>query len=562
MTQMTKIPPDTSNEAAGSEAQNSSSSAPNIETAAKDPSAPAPPKEKKQQEIARFTRNKPRKKKIIIGAAVLVAAALAVKTFAMPKDTSVPVSVSPLAAGELVNMVNVTGTVESANVSRIYSSQTGKVQEILVKVGDRVEKGDVLARLDTSDIELSIAKQKASMSESSQIDAIDLAAAEKEYNDMVADLQNGMYAPLVAAEQAIANTSQVLADARRKYNDNWEEIDYAEEQVTDLEKKLTLARRDKEDAAKECKKSAGHGLNHTDECLEAQKRYDEAFQEWKQSYNEFSTDISDYSKAVQDARLAYENALQDRDVAALAAERKLQTLRETIEKGQISAQSQADQLTLKSLINDLNESTLTAPISGTVTALYAKEGMPGNGLMAVIEDTDNLIVKTTVREYDIANVKEGMPAIIKSDSTKEQEFDARVERISPAAAKDADGTTKSDGNVEFETEVALLSKDSGLRVGMNVRLNIIIEKKENVFSVPFDAVITDPEGQNIVYAARFGEDGRGTAEPVPVTTGMETDFYIEVESESLQEGDQIITNPLGLTAGAEIKLMPQGMMMG
>ena len=139
-------------------------------------------------------------------------------------------------------------------------------------------------------------------------------------------------------------------------------------------------------------KVRGHGLNHTDECLEAQKRYDEAFQEWKQSYNEFSTDISDYSKAVQDARLAYENALQDRDVAALAAERKLQTLRETIEKGQISAQSQADQLTLKSLINDLNESTLTAPISGTVTALYAKEGMPGNGLMAVIEDTDNLIV--------------------------------------------------------------------------------------------------------------------------------------------------------------------------
>lgn len=517
------------------------------------------PENQKQKEIDRFTKKKSKKKKLLVGAAVVVAAAFAMKTFAMPKDTSIPVSTAPLVRGELVNMVNVTGTVESANVSRIYSNQSGKVQEVLVKVGDRVEKGDVLARLDTADLQLAIAKQRATMSEASQINAIDAAAAEKEYNDMVADLQNGMYGPLVSAEQAIANTSQVLADARRRYTDNWEEIDYAEEQVTDMEKKLTLARRDKEDAAKDCKKSAGHGLNHTDECLEAQTRYDQAFQEWKQSYNEFSTEISDYSKAVQDARLAYENALQDRDVAAIAAERRLQTLRETIEKGQISAQREADQLTLQSLLRDLNECTLTAPISGTVTAVYAKEGMPGSGLMAVIEDTDNLVVRTTVREYDVANVKEGLPAVIKSDSTRDQEFEGRVERISPAAVKGEDGSTKSGSSVEFETEVALLSKDSGLRVGMNVRLNIILEKKENVFAVPFDAVVTDPEGQDVVYVARLGEDGRGTAEAVPVTTGMETDFYIEIESDSLREGDQIIITPLGLVSGAEIQSMPQGM---
>lgn len=193
------------------------------------------------------------------------------------------------------------------------------------------------------------------------------------------------------------------------------------------------------------------------------------------------------------------------------------------------------------------------PIAGTVTAVYAKEGGQGSGLLFVIENTDDLVVKTKVKEFDIGSVKEGMSAVIKSDATGDEEFEGRIERISPAANKNAAGEVQSSGSVEFDTDVALLSKDSGLRVGMNVRLNIILDRKENVFAVPFEAVITDPEGKEIVYAARPNAEGKLIATAVPVTSGMETDFYLEVSGEGLQEGDLIISDAASITDGMEVQ---------
>ena len=79
--------------------------------------------------------------------------------------------------------------------------------------------------------------------------------------------------------------------------------------------------------------------------------------------------------------------------------------------------------------------------SGTVTAVYASVGASGSGLLFVIEDTQALIVKTTVKGYDIGSVKVGMPAAIKSDATGEREIMGTVLSIAPAANKDRTGMT-------------------------------------------------------------------------------------------------------------------------
>ena len=92
---------------------------------------------------------------------------------------------------------------------------------------------------------------------------------------------------------------------------------------------------------------------------------------------------------------------------------------------------------------------------------------------------------------------------------------------------------------------------------MNVRLNIILEKKDDVLSVPFDAVSTDENGNSIVYVARADEKGNYIAESVTVETGMETDFAIEVSSDALTEGDLIITDISSITQGAAIRLSPE-----
>lgn len=57
-----------------------------------------------------------------------------------------------------------------------------------------------------------------------------------------------------------------------------------------------------------------------------------------------------------------------------------------------------------------------------MTAVYAKEGVPAAGLLFVVENTDDLVIKTALKEYDVATVQEGMPTEIKSDATGEEVF--------------------------------------------------------------------------------------------------------------------------------------------
>lgn len=59
--------------------------------------------------------------------------------------------------------------------------------------------------------------------------------------------------------------------------------------------------------------------------------------------------------------------------------------------------------------------------------------------MFVVEDTDSLVIKTKLKEYDIASVEVGMPVVIKSDATGEQEFMGHISHISPAAVKSSTG---------------------------------------------------------------------------------------------------------------------------
>jgi multidrug resistance efflux pump len=129
---------------------------------------------------------------------------------------------------------------------------------------------------------------------------------------------------------------------------------------------------------------------------------------------------------------------------------------------QAQAQVQSTRITLQRAV-------LTSPINGTVTAAVAQEGSVGMGLMFIIEDTDSLRVMTSFREYDLGRVTPGMAVGISSDATGDIEYEGIISRINPAA-------TLSFPVPEFEAEVLVTSPETRLRIGMNARLNIILER--------------------------------------------------------------------------------------
>lgn len=516
----------------------------------------------KSKEIAHFTKKRPKKKIWMIAIIVLLAAALALKLF-LPKDTRPVVSTSPISKGSLENRITLNGTVESDAASRVFSTETGLVTAVNVKVGDRVVVGDMLCQLDTTDLERSIKIQQTSINNAAQKAALALADSQADYQNLLDDLQTDKYAELISAQQTLNYAQREYTDARRALDEHKDEQEYADELMNKLERALNLAQIELSRAKKAYNDAQKTGVGIPEATAALQEKeiaYDAAYKEWDDANDQYGDDITVYSKEYRLARLKYNDALENKETVERNATRRLVALKNAIEMNAISADMTGERLSLEKLQQSLADSTVKSPITGTVTAVYALPGMPGNGLLFVIEDTERLVVKTSVREYDVAALSTGLPAVIKSDATGEREFDGAVLRIAPAAAKTADGSTaaKNGGTVEFEAEVSLPEATDALRIGMNVRLNIILEKKEDILSVPYDAVTTDENGEDVLYIAHKGEDGNYTVKAVPVKTGMETDFAIEVTADALAEGDLVITDPGSAAPGDAIRLAPGG----
>lgn len=254
------------------------------------------------------------------------------------------------------------------------------------------------------------------------------------------------------------------------------------------------------------------------------------------------------------------NAKEQREASNNAIQQQIDSLKDSLVGSQIAAQStQSQEIAIQKMQNTLEDATITAPVSGVVTAVYAKVGEPGNGLLFVVEDTQSLKINTKIKEYDVANIREGMSVVIKSDATGDQEISGTVTYIAPAAVKTEAGNTQTggnDSNVEFEAEVQVNDPNCGLRIGMNTRLTVLLEEKQDVFGVPYDAVVEKADGSTVVYAAveqqNSGKNSSYVVTEIPVTTGLETDFYIEISGGEVTPGMAVISNPQSVTPGMEV----------
>ena len=134
-------------------------------------------------------------------------------------------------------------------------------------------------------------------------------------------------------------------------------------------------------------------------------------------------------------------------------------------------------------------------------------------------------VDATVSEVDANKVDTGQLVEVVLDAFPQQKYHGVVTSISTLARRKESG---SKINV-FDVEVAIRDHDEKLKPGMSASCNIIIDRFENVISVPFEAVF-EKEGKTVVYLKNKKEK--------EVTVGKRNDMDIEIV-EGL-EGDEII----------------------
>ena len=121
------------------------------------------------QEINKLLEASPKKKKkgklkwILIGVLVLVVLFVAKNLLFPAKPMGTMVSVQALTKGDVQEKISLSGPVSGTDAQQVTSGLHAKVTEILVKEGDKVEKGQVLARLDKTDVNTALEAAKTQL---------------------------------------------------------------------------------------------------------------------------------------------------------------------------------------------------------------------------------------------------------------------------------------------------------------------------------------------------------------------------------------------------------------
>lgn len=424
----------------------------------------------------------------------------------------------------LTNAISVAGTVESDNLVKITSTLSARVQSLNVDIGDYVNEGDVLCVFDSSDIQ-------------------------KEYDDLKASIdradamnQNTHKINQRNLDDAVSAKDIALSQAQRTIDDAVSARDNAYSKYDDLVNRYNSCGQKKDEL--------NNTLNNTEDETQYQSVYQE-YQEAVQMYQSAETEmnalyeqLSTYDSAVQNAYDAYDSAERNADAA-------IQSCQDTINAEKFNTDN-TSQSQLDKLAEQLRKCTVTAPKSGIITSLNVAEGsIPTTDAIMSIENTDSLKITVQIKEADILSVKKGLKAVIKTDATGDKEINGKVSRVVNIISG-ADPTTQQQGG--YTAEISVDDKDNQLLIGMNAKVKIILDEKDNVIAVPYDSITTNKNGDNIVYIARKDENGIYKAEEVKIQKGLETDYYTEIISDEIKEGDILLTNPSIVYNGKTVRV--------
>jgi multidrug efflux pump subunit AcrA (membrane-fusion protein) len=512
---------------------------------------------------------------LIIIAALVLRSIAAVNAAVKAASQYSFVRTTSLTKGDLTSTVSCTGTVESANTSTVTyaiasTAALPKFKTVNVAVGDTVQAGDVIATLDTTDIEKSIQKAKENIADQVKAAQTTYNRAVENYNKAVDDY-NKQKTVRDADLQVLVDARQALADFKASSVPAVDTTAQQAQAALDKTNLMTALAKDPLPTAlttvhativpPDSANSSDFTLystvlqgiitNNTDgaatsaqDALNALNTYEVSLAAYEQALA--SAQISDNTNSQDAAKLAsLQQKEQVADTTYETSDKLLQQLsdqvnsaKNNVDDAKSALDKASDSDALEDLNDDLKNCSLKAETSGKVTALNASVGATPSGTIATIQDVDNLKVSVSINESDINSIQEGMSCQITTDAT-EGTIRGTLSQIDPVAGDSS----------KFGAEVTVDDASTGLKIGMNATVKIVLSNTADCFTVPIDAIGNDNDNKgDYVYRSTGGEGVNMTFEKVYVTTGASNDYYIEISSNDLAEGD-IIRSSSDMTQG-------------
>ena len=164
---------------------------------------------------------KKHKKKIIVSGIILaVIIFFMVNNNSKSKGTVIPKGETvKLVKKDFVKSVSENGTVFSEESVDVFAQKALPVSEILVKVGDTVEKGDVLARLDASSINRELDSAKAGISDTKKSQVAQIKNAREKYNEAQAQDKSGTNPQVLSAISQAESAQKQWQQSVKTYED-------------------------------------------------------------------------------------------------------------------------------------------------------------------------------------------------------------------------------------------------------------------------------------------------------------------------------------------------------
>jgi HlyD family secretion protein len=186
----------------------------------------------------------------------------------------------------------------------------------------------------------------------------------------------------------------------------------------------------------------------------------------------------------------------------------------------------------------LEQTSIKAPISGTIVSKHVGigeivAGPLGGGSfsaptpMAEIADLTDLQVQADIDEVDISKVFVGQETIITVDAYPEKTFQGLVREIASVTM------SRRDVGITYRIKVHITNPEKILKLGMTANLDLLIENREQILTVPKSAVLVQGDKQ-FVFKVRNQTVFKGVVE-----TGMEGEEFIEITS-GLEPGEDVI----------------------
>lgn len=341
------------------------------------------------------------KKRIIIFAIILLIAVTVLVVFFAQK-------------GKRAVTIQTTGVVEGVEVN-LSPKVSGRISEICCDEGERVEKGQIVIKLESDDLRASVEQARAGVDKSKA----DVRVSESAIENAKANIQNAE-AEIKSSEADVEKARAVMDDAKKKLD-----------RATALYKEELIS---------------------TD-------------------YYEIATTNYDTSVATYMASKARLTASHSKRDAAIA-----QVNSSISERNSAKARLKESEANLSYHMSKLNDAVIITPVSGTVIFRALEKGetvSPGITILTIV-DMDNLYIRVDIEETLIGSVVLDSEAIIRAEGIPDKVFKGKVSEIGRYAefATQRDVTRGRQDIKTFRVKIKVTDTGGVLKPGMTVEVEI------------------------------------------------------------------------------------------